>query len=569
MKPENFKRILFAISLAAAFSLFTCRAAAQELPHTIEMVPMRDGVKLATDIYLPEGEGPWPAILVRTPYSRGAMRGIMKSCLEWGGYACVAQDVRGRFDSEGRAVVFTTETEDGYDTVEWIASQKWSGGSVGTTGGSAMGITQYAMLREPSPHLKCQFVEVAAPFLFSEVRAGGGFRLALVEGWLALSMFKAVNLVEYYSHETLDDFWRNVDNLKAVGDVKIPIFHEAGWYDIFVEGGLKAFAELNERGGEGARGRQKMRIGPWTHMTFNKAEQAELTFPPSVKEQTSDPKAWFEWCLKGEDTGVEEWPEVRFYMMGDVDDPAAPGNAWKTTDKWPPKSDATKFYLHKSGEISNNKSESEDAAVDAAFDPRHPVPTRGGRNLIIPAGPYDQNAIGAAIGGRADVLTFQTAPLEEPVEIAGEVLVNLFVSADVPDTDITAKLMDVYPDGRAMLLLQGVQRMKYRNSQSAPEPMTPGEVYEITFSIGNTAIAFNRGHRIRVDVSGSNFPFYDVNSNTGEQRKVTLASAQRRLNMARVHKWVGIGKGDKSQLANVKIYLSGDRPSGVVLPVVE
>lgn len=562
----NAKRILLTVLCAVAPVLFLNSAppAKEVSGHRAQMVAMRDGVKLATDVYLPEGEGPWPAILVRTPYSRAAMRGIMKNCLKWGGYACVAQDIRGRFDSEGKAVVFTTETEDGYDTVEWIASQEWSNGRVGTTGGSAMGITQYAMLREPSPHLECEFVEVAAPFLFSEVRAGGGFRLALVEGWLALSMFKPMNLVEYYSHETLDDFWLNVDNLSAVENVRIPVFHEAGWFDIFVEGGLQAFTALHERGGEGARGRQKIRVGPWTHMTFNQTKQAELTFPPSVKEQTSDAKAWFDWCLKDRDTGVEAWPAVRYYVMGDVDDPAAPGNEWKTANTWPVPAQRTEFFFQAGGEITTEKPDSEDAAREVTFDPRDPVPTRGGRNLIIPAGPFDQNAI----GGRDDVLTFQTAPLEAPVEITGEVLVNMFVSADVPDTDLTAKLMDVYPDGRAMLLLQGIQRMKYRNSQAEPELMTPGEVYEITFSLGNTSIAFNKGHRIRVDVAGSNFPFYDVNPNTGEQVKVTLSKAQRRLNMARVHKWMGVGKKDKARPANVTIYMNSEKASCVALPVV-
>ena len=555
--------IRIACCILAALVVSAGQARAVEGKSFTEMVPMRDGVQLATDVYLPVGEGPWPVVLIRTPYSRGMMKGAMEYCLAWG-YACVAQDVRGRFGSHGKAIVFTTETEDGYDTVEWIAAQGWSNGAVGTYGGSAMGITQYAMLKDPPPHLKCQFVEVATPFLFNEVRPNGGFQLALVEGWLAMSLFEPENLAAYYSHDKLDDFWKKVDFLSDPEKVKVPVFHDAGWYDIFAEGGINAFRTLDGRGGDGAAGRQKLRIGPWSHMTFGQRKQAELVFPESVQAEKADPAAWFDWCLKGEDTGADKWPAVRYYVLGDVDDPAAPGNAWRSAEGWPVPSKQRNFYLRAGGKISTGRPEAGEAPLEVVFDPLDPVPTLGGRNLTIDAGPWDQNAIGP----RSDVLSFQTDPLESPVEIAGEALVKLFFSADVPDTDLAVKLMDVYPDGRAMLLLQGIQRLKYMTSPSTEELMQPGKVYGVTFPLGNVAVAFNRGHRIRVDVAGSNFPLFDVNRNTGKQPEYTKAQASKRLTYARVHKWRGVDGNEEYRKARVSLYADAERASMVILPVV-
>lgn len=486
--------------------------------HWLEMVPMSDGTRLSTEIFSPEsGDGPWPVILVRTPYAFSGFREYLSDFTEFG-YATVLQNTRGRFDSEGEDRVFMddgwTGNRDGYDTVEWIASQSWCDGNIGTEGSSAMGITQLMMAPAVPPHLTCQFIDVACPSLYHDaVFQNGTFRNALVEGWLS-SQDSLHMLPEFEAHPDYSDYWYPVNCRRQREKVNVPAIHRGGWYDIYVKGTIDAYMDRQHHGADGARGNQYLIMGPWTHSGQDSFTQGDLTFPDGSRYWDQFPTLypdWFEYWLKGESTGIPDLPHVHYYVMGDVDDAAAPGNEWRSADDWPIDHTSRNLYLHSDGSLDWSAPTAFIANRSFHYDPADPVPTLGGANLNIPAGSYDQRSI----ENRPDVLLFETPVLTEPLEIIGQVICRLYLSSDAPDTDITVKLTDVYPDGRSMLICDGVQRVRYRHGPESQDLMTPGEMVEIEVDLWSTAIVFNTGHKIRIAVSSSNYPRFDPNPNTG------------------------------------------------------
>ncbi len=496
--------IPFALALVVGLSL--CGA-----PSFTVMLPMRDGVRLATDVYLPEGPGPFPVLLYRTPYNKNTDNPGGRARR---GYAVVAQDTRGRFSSEGKDQVFLTdgwcEPQDGYETVLWILGQPWCNGSIGTLGTSARGITQYMLAGAAPPGLVCQYIGFAAADLYSEaIYQGGAFRESLVVGWLQ-GQGSTYFLEEIFEHPYCDAFWSCGDLENRYEVVRAAAVHLGGWYDIFLRGAVKSFVGLQHRGGPGARGKQKLLIGPWAH-----GGVGEIIYPPNSMQPPvvyADSDAWFDYHLRGEPNGLESDPPVCYYLMGAVGEPNAPGNEWRLAEDWPVTSKPLVFYLRQGGLLSTEAPQEEDAWSTYVFDPDNPVPTRGGANLNLPMGPYDQRPVEQ----RPDVLLFTTPPLQEPVVVTGRVLVRLFVASDGPDTDFTAKLCDVYPDGRSMLVCDGIIRMRYRNGCKSEELMEPGRVYSCLIDLWETALVFNRGHRIRLAVSSSNYPRFSVNGNTAE-----------------------------------------------------
>ncbi|HIE51077.1 MAG TPA: CocE/NonD family hydrolase [Armatimonadetes bacterium] len=509
VKPVDLTREGMAISFAlAAFGR-----------RETVMVPMRDGVRLATDIYLPPGKGPFPVLLTRTPYGKGSGQPHVGVALR-AGYAVVIQDMRGRFASEGTAIAFLDcgwgERQDGYETVEWIARQPWCNGKIGSVGGSAMGITQNLMAGARPPHLVCQYIAVAAASLLPEaVFQGGAFRKALAQGWLESNQFPPENMELFLAHPTYDDLWRLYDTVARAPVINVPAVHLGGWYDIFCQGTIDAFVARQTRGDVGARGRQKLIMGPWTH-GLGRREQGELVYPEnaqvSEEELLRGVLRWFDYWLKGKDNGIMDEPPVRYYVMGDVDDPQAPGNEWRTADTWPVPATPTPLYLRAGNRLTWEKPGPEEPPQTYVFDPENPVPTIGGQNLNLPAGPMDQRPA----ENRPDVLVFSTAPLTEPVEVTGRIKVHLWAASSARDTDFTAKLCDVYPDGRSMLVTDGIIRARYREGLDRQVLLQPGRVYEFEIDLWTTSLVFNRGHRIRVDISSSNYPRFAVNPNTGE-----------------------------------------------------
>ena len=510
-------------------------------------VPMRDGVKLATDVVLPKGQpdAKWPAVLVRTPYNRrGSIGKMAASILPVTGFAAVVQDLRGRFDSEGEdypvhAGCGWGKVQDGYDTIEWIAKQPWCNGKVGTVGPSAMGATQNLTLPTQPPHLVCAFVMVAPSDMYNQATHWGGApRQVLAINWTKAHGFDRRNLDLFRAHPCYDEFWDTWNMEKQAGRVNVPVVYYGGWYDMFCQGTINTFVAAQTRGGPGARGKCRLIMGPWEHDGLSEG----LTYPANAKPKF---ELWaIQWLarhLKGTDlSGGKPTKPVYYYVMGACGEQDAPGNVWRSADTWPVPSKPVPYYLHKGGQLSTDKPTEARASVSYTYDPKDPVPTRGGSNLTIKRGPMDQRPV----EDRPDVVLFTTPVLTQPVEATGHITVKLWAASSCEDTDFTAKLSDVYPDGRSMLVLDGIVRARYRESFSRPKRMKPGEVYPFEIDLWSTSIIFNKGHRIRVAISSSNAPRFGPNPNTGD----------------------AVNEMADAVVATNTIYLDRDHPSHIILP---
>jgi hypothetical protein len=478
---------------------------------------MRDGVMLSTEVHLPAGRGPWPAIVLRTPYGPADVAGAVG--LTTHGYAVVIQNIRGRCGSEGKGMFSLNdgwgEHQDAYDTVEWIAKQPWCDGKVGGAGECYSGAAQNRLVCSRPPHLVCSCAEFAASNIYAQtIYIGGAFNKAHIEFTLGNSKWDPDNLKLWREHSNYDDFWRSLDCETMYPLAAAPMFQKGGWYDTFCQGTLNSFMLLQNKGGPGARGRQKLVMGPWRHCRAHKARQGELTYPPnSVFPRVYTDARWFDYWLKGMDNGIMKDPPVMYYVMGDPLDPNAPGNVWRTADSWPPPATETPYYFRAGGRLLPDAPAASEPPQTYTYDPKDPVPTRGGANVYIPAGPMDQHCV----EDRPDVLLFTTPVLDEPLEVTGRIKVVLWASSSAVDTDFTAKLTDVYPDGRSLLLLDGILRARHRESMERGDFLHAGMVYRFEIDLASTSVIFNKGHRIRVAISSSNFPRFDANPNTGAQ----------------------------------------------------
>jgi len=509
-------------------------------------VPMSDGVKLATDVHLPSGEGPWPAVLMRTPYNRkrGGGRGYTRL-----GYAIVAQDMRGRFDSEGENLPFIgcgwVDHRDGADTISWIRKQSWCNGKVGTMGGSALGITQNLLAPTAPEGLAAQYIVVAAGSLYHHAAyVGGALRKSQVEGWLRGNRFDPNALKLFADHPAYDEWWHKFDSIRACGRITAPAIHVGGWFDTFSAGTVASFVSRQHRGGKGARGRQKLVMGPWTH-GIGGLRAGELRFPKARVPSKYGAAPWFARHLKGQGAGAKDLPAVTYYVMGDASDPDAPGNEWRSAPDWPIPCKPTAYYLHAGGKLSTGRPAGiagRGAWREYTFDPADPCPTVGGCNLNLPGGPRNQNRIET----RKDVLTFTTDPLAEPVEVTGHPKAKVFLTCSAVDTDLSVRFCDVYPDGKSYLMAEGMLRLRYRDGFEKPKPLPRGKVVEVDVELWPTSVAINKGHRIRVTITSSNYPRFDVNPGTAKPHR----------------------KGGKTVKQTNRIFCGGDRESRVILPVV-
>lgn len=502
-------------------------------------VPMRDGVRLSANVFLPASHGRLPAILVRTPYNKGSDLIPNYKAFVDRGYAVVVEDVRGRYDSEGSFEPLTQEPEDGDDTINWIARQAWSNGKVGMIGGSYLGIAQWKAALRNNPHLKAIFPVVSGDDDYRDrfYSPGGAMKLGHRLEWLAENVrvrgyepdfnkfvwhlplrtadqsATGVSVDSYQravAHPAFDSFWRSVSTREHLDQVHIPVFAVGGWYDNYAESDLDAYAALRKTSGV-----NRILIGPWPHNMSYKFPDAD--FGPAaavpVRRLQLD---WFDQWLMGKDSSLLSTPPVQVFLMG--------ANQWVEEREWPPAAARVKsFYLDSKGHANTLDGdgllrerpahrEAEDLYI---YDPRDPVATRGGavccNPQVFPWGPLDQRAIER----REDVLVYSTPPLPGDLEVVGPVRVVLYVSTSAPDTDFTAKLVDVFPDGAARILSDGILRLRYRESLEKPVAAVPGAVYEVAIDAGVTGNIFLKGHRVRVEISSSNFPKYDRNPNTG------------------------------------------------------
>jgi uncharacterized protein len=471
-----------------------------------EMVAMRDGVRLSTNIYLPAGKGPFPVVLIRTPYGK-LTQAVGFAAWTGRGFALVTQDVRGKGASEGPYRPFMDDPTDGFDTVEWIAKQSWSNGKVGMYGISAMGIASNLAAMMNPPHLVATFVMLARSSIFTQSAfMGGVFRKELNEIWLKRQGALDV-LNETFKHNVYDHFYDIAEMPLYWDKIKIPVYNFGGWYDIFAQGNIDNFVGQQAQGGGRAAGNQKLTMGPWGH-----GQIEEVKYPAnSVMSYTEEALRWFDYWLQGKDNGILDEPPVKYYVMGDVADSKAPGNEWRTAVAWPVPAKTTSYFLTANNGLSDRLPADVESTDAYKYDPKNPVPTIGGANLNIKKGPMDQRAV----GNRSDVLKFMTPVLDAPVEVTGRVKVELWAESDAPDTDFMAKLVDVYPDGSERLVLDSAIRARFRDGLDHEVWMKKGEVYRLTLDLWSTSIVFNKGHRIAIHITSSNDPRFDPNPNTG------------------------------------------------------
>lgn len=600
------------------------------------VVPMRDGVRLATDLYLPENlgphePGPLPVLLERTPYGKNEetrrersaanplpmRRGEVAARFAREGYAVVVQDCRGRFGSEGQFTKYLGEAHDGADTLQWIMEQPWCNGSVGTYGLSYAAHTQTALATQRPPGLKAMFLECGgfANAYRGGIRHGGAFELKQAV-WALRNARSGSNHLEPAARQALeqadigqwclrlpwsrgdsplqwapeyedylfsqwergsfDDYWRQPE-LYAAGHYGafdgLAVMLMCGWWDPYAQTTTDNYLGLSR-----GNGRVRMVLGPWTHGERSVPHAGDVDFGPDAvldgalaDDYVAMRLAWFDHWLKGRPMPARQQAAVRYFRMGGGSGTRTAqgrldhGGAWRSADHWPvPGTQPTAWHLHADGRLAREPAP-QPGVRSYRFDPACPVPTLGGSitsgEPLMFAGAYDQvtheNTFAARLpygplSERGDVLVFQTEPLQQDLEVTGTITIELQVSSSAPDTDFTAKLIDQYPpsadhpQGYAMNITDGILRCRYRNSWEQPELMTPGEVVAITIEPMPTSNLFRKGHRIRLDISSSNFPRFDVNPNTGAPE----------------------GSAGPRQVAVNSLHLGGAHVSRVVLPVV-
>lgn len=599
------------------------------------MVPMRDGVRLATDIYLPpdwsEGDR-LPVLMERTPYDkRGSNHGDFTrdeprlrskpEIARWfaeAGYAFVLQDCRGRYGSEGVFTKYLNEAEDGADTLAWLLEQPWCDGRVGTMGLSYGAHVQSALACLDPPGLAAMFLDSGgfSSAYHGGARQGGAFELkqltwarkhallapeseadpvrrAALEAedigvwarrrWrrgyspLAAAPEYEAFILEQWDNDRLTDFWKQI-GIYARGYydryADVPMVHMASWYDPYSQTAIDNFMGLAPI----KRGPVKLVLGPWTHGQRSVTHAGDVDFGP---EATLDGhvgtdyftlrRDWFDRHLRGRDIAEPLPAPVRIFVMGggsgrrNADGRLDHGGHWRDEQEWPlARTVPTVLHLHGDGALRPAAPESGAPPLAYDFDPADPVPTIGGAIAsgapLMFAGAYDQRETaelygatkpGRALADRADVLVFETPPLDGDVELTGSVVAHLHVASSAVDTDFTIKLVDVhppsadYPRGYAMNLAHGILRARFRNGFATPEPMEPGSVYMLSIPTFPTSNLFLAGHRIRIEVSSSNFPHFDVNPNSDWRLP-----------------------GAPPQVARNRIHVDRDHPSHVVLPVI-
>jgi putative CocE/NonD family hydrolase len=535
----------------------------------------RDGVTLRADVYRPDAPGRFPVLLSRLPYNKNLRPrpGDIDYFVERG-YGVIMQDTRGRFSSDGdEYYALIWEMPDGYDAVEWAASLPWADGNIGTMGQSYLGATQYLLAPSRPPHLKAAFpVSAAADFHQCWVyHTGGAFEfgwqipyailmardslerqgftaqlLATLErdlipaptpfaqplsdqayrrlplmAWGDLLRPVARYLTDYLRHPEDGPYWWAINVERQHANINTPMYHVTSWYDIFLRGGLAHFCGLRQHAITAeARTQQKILIGPWAHRfpytSPTSQGTGDIDFGPNACIELHETQLrWFDYYLKGINTGILEEAPVKIFVMGT--------NVWRDEQKWPlARTHYTPYYLHSQGQANSLRGDGrldpvapgEEPADRFVYDPHDPVPTCGGNTLIIPMGVQDQRQVET----RQDVLVYTSAPLATPLEVTGPLVVTLFAASNAPDTDFTAKLVDVRPDGYAQNLADGVIRARYRTSRLIPTLLTPGQVYELTIDLWATSHVFLPGHSLRLEIASSNFPRFDRNLNTGEEQ---------------------------------------------------
>lgn len=566
--------------------------------RNVEIV-MRDTVKLRADIYRPQAEGRFPVLLQRTPYDKnnGVSFGLKAASR---GYVVIIQDVRGRYESEGDWYTFKNESRDGYDTVEWAASLPYANGKVGMFGGSYVGATQMLAAIARPPHLAgiCPVV-TASNYHEGWTYQGGAFEQWFNESWTSglaqntlsrqivahsdarsgmwtvpLSLYPLFDLphpptemgstgglapyfLDWLEHPDYDSYWKELAIDEHFSDIAVPALHVAAWYDIFLGGSLANYIGIKAHGAsEEARRGQRLVVVIGGHAGSGR-RVGDFDFGEQAGRDDENVLAldWYDHLFKGIDNQFSSPKPVKIFVMGT--------NQWREEDDWPlTRSRPTKYFLHSSGKANSlagngaltTQTAEKEPADQYVYDPRNPAPTIGGPlccdSRHWPPGPRDQRAAEQ----RPDVLIYSTGVLDQDLEVTGPVRLELYASSSAVDTDFTAKLVDVWPDGTAQNLTEGILRARYRDSRERPTLLNPGEVYRLEIDLWATSNVFHHGHRLRLELSSSNFPRFDRNPNTGAPLNLRAGDAE--------------PPAEGFRTATNVIYHDREHPSALVLPIV-
>ena len=522
-------------------------------------IPMRDGITLGADIYRPKAPGRFPALMLLRYYQTGD--GDARFFARHG-YVCVLVDSRGRGKSEGQWDPYVNEPRDGHDALEWIGRQPWCTGKIGMFGRSYNGFTQLMAASGGSRYLRCTVpvgcqqtnfghlyndgvpqLNVIFTFgLFATGKTKTGPHIPIGEHYLQLPLMSAADKVDnpqaqrvktWLTHSRYDEYWKSYGVKDKYDQIKAPAYLVTGWYDNLVHESWRNFTGLRRHGGsKEAREGTRILVGPWVHGGYGPLRELHLR--------------WYDYWLKGIDTGIAEEPPIKIYVMG--------ANRWRHEDEWPPaRTRFTKFYLHSGGRANSVHGDGTLSRAPPAgdeppdrfvYDPADPVPTLGGQISTHAHiwGAKDRQSV----QGREDVLVYTTEPLAEDLEVTGPVVVKLCAASSAVDTDFTATLSDVHPDGRAIHVCEGIRRASFRESLEHPTLITPGKVYRYSIDLWETSMVFKKGHRIRLEIASSNFPRYARNLNTGRP----------------------LGTSAEMKTAHQTIFHDAQHLSHVILPVI-
>ena len=568
--------LIIALSLTAGISKDELSQPTYEVRYELNVrIPMSDGVELSADMYRPDAPGRFPVILVRTPYDNNNERD-RKTGMYYAqrGYIYIAQDTRGRGDSDGRFYPLINEAGDGYDTHEWIGKQEWSNGKIGSTGGSYVGWVQVYAATKKSKYYTAMIPMVTPPDPFLNVPyQNGAFMMAMLD-WVILIDGRSMqdlskhNLQEIYNllpladmekavgrnspfwkdwldHYSWDEYWDGQSYQEKLWKVDMPAIHMTGWFDDDQPGALMNFTEMRKYAKTiGKEKHQRLIVGPWPHALNYFTKLGDFDYgPQALIDMNELHLKWYDYWLKGKDTGILDEPPVKIFIMGD--------NVWRDEQEWPlARTVYTPYYFHSDGSANSrhgngglsttppDKEKSDQYVYDPADPPKY----------IFKPGSFQLglNEDQRFVEDRKDVLCFTSDVLEEDLEITGPLKVKLYASSDAKDTDFVARLVDVLPDGYAMRVNDGIIRARFRNSYREPELMVPGEVYEFTIDLWATSQVFKKGHRIRIEVLSSAFPKFDRNLNTGDKP----------------------GFSTEMRKAQQTIYHNKKYPSHIILPII-
>ncbi len=506
-------KVLFVI-LALVFGSFSY---SQLLVPQQFMFPTSQGDSLEVDVYLPNASGSYPVILIQTPYGKNRYRlglplGIQRN-LALSNYAFVIMDWRGRFSNLSKAIPGLGTGQDGYDLVEWIAAQPWSTSKIGTWGPSALGSVQFETAKKQPPHLTCAVPLVAAPhFMYEHYYSGGVARTELIDQLdiLGFGISSTISSNPYYNAT-----WSVIENLSVYPDsIEIPMLMIGGWYDHNIESTIFQFDTCTQNSTLPLGTKHHLLLGPWTHggngtSYVGSVNQGQLNYPNGEGMSDSMALAFFDFHLRNIGNNWNSKPPVMFYQMGD--------EQWLEDTHWPVSyTTSTNYYLQSNGSLQTTQSTRD--SLSFSYDPNSPSPTIGGatmRNDLV-QGPYDQAPL---VESRSDLLTFETSISSQDLKIKGKPEAHFYISSDRKDTDVAVRLTEVYPDGRSMIIMDGIQRMRFRNGFRVSDTafMRRGAVYPVTIELQNTAITIKAGNKLRLLVTSSNYPKYNRNmNNAGE-----------------------------------------------------